>query len=64
LLSTAAGTSGQLLSSGGSNGLPSWIDASSLSVSHAATATKATQDGSGNVITSTYIPLSGGTFTG
>lgn len=64
LLSTAAGTSGQLLSSGGSNGLPSWIDASSLSVSHAATATKATQDGSGNVITSTYMPLSGGTFTG
>ena len=64
LASTAAGTSGQLLSSGGSNGLPSWIDASSLSVSHAATATKATQDGSGNVITSTYMPLSGGTFTG
>lgn len=64
LVSTAAGTSGQLLSSGGSNGLPSWIDASSLSVSHAATATKATQDGSGNVITSTYMPLSGGTFTG
>ena len=64
LLSTAAGTSGQLLSSGGSNGLPSWIDASSLSVSYAATATKATQDGSGNVITSTYMPLSGGTFTG
>ena len=54
---------------GGSSGvagifLPSWIDASSLSVSHAATATKATQDGSGNVITSTYMPLSGGTFTG
>ena len=64
LASTTAGTSGQLLSSGGSNGLPSWIDASSLSVSHAATATKATQDGSGNVITSTYMPLSGGTFTG
>lgn len=64
LLSTAAGTSGQLLSSGGSNGLPSWIDASSLNVSHAATATKATQDGSGNVITSTYMPFSGGTFTG
>lgn len=61
LLSTAAGTSGQLLSSGGSNGSPSWINASSLSVSHATTAT---QDGSGNVITSTYIPLSGGTFTG
>lgn len=64
LLSTVAGTSGQLLSSGGSNGLPSWVDASSLSVSHAATADKATQDGNGNVITSTYMPLSGGTFTG
>jgi len=64
LLSTAAGVSGQLLSSGGSNGLPSWIDASSLSVSHAATADKATQDGSGNVIISTYMPLSGGIFTG
>ena len=64
LLSTAAGTSGQLLSSGGSNGLPSWVDASSLSVSHAAAADKATQDGSGNIITSTYMPLSGGTFTG
>lgn len=64
LLSTVAGTSGQLLSSGGSNGLPSWVDASSLSVSHAATADKATQDGSGNIITSTYMPLSGGTFTG
>ena len=64
LASTAAGTSGQLLSSGGSNGLPSWIDASSLSVSHAATATQATQDGNGNIIASTYMPLSGGTFTG
>ena len=64
LLSTAAGTSGQLLSSGGSDGTPSWINASSLSVSHAATATQATQDGSGNTITSTYMPLSGGTITG
>lgn len=64
LLSTAAGTSGQLLSSGGSNNAPSWIDASSLTVNHAATATKATQDGSGNTITSTYMPLNGGTFTG
>lgn len=27
-------------------------------------ATKATQDGNGNVITSTYLPLSGGTITG
>ena len=31
---------------------------------NAATATKATQDGSGNVITSTYLPISGGTLTG
>lgn len=31
---------------------------------NAATATKATQDASGNVITSTYLPLSGGTMTG
>jgi len=31
---------------------------------NAATATKATQDGDGNVITSTYLPLSGGTVTG
>ena len=28
------------------------------------TATKATQDGNGNVISSTYLPLSGGTLTG
>ena len=31
---------------------------------NAKTATKATQDGSGNVITSTYLPKSGGTVTG
>lgn len=31
---------------------------------NADTATKATQDGSGNVITSTYLKLSGGTLTG
>jgi len=31
---------------------------------NAATATKATQDGSGNTITSTYLKLSGGTMTG
>ena len=31
---------------------------------NAATATKATQDGNGNVITSTYLPLSGGILTG
>ena len=31
---------------------------------NASSATKATQDGSGNVITSTYLPLAGGTLTG
>ena len=31
---------------------------------NAATATKATQDGNGNIIASTYLPLSGGTMTG
>lgn len=31
---------------------------------NAATATKATQDGNGNVITDTYLPLSGGTISG
>lgn len=31
---------------------------------NAATATKATQDGNGKVISSTYLPLSGGTLTG
>lgn len=31
---------------------------------NAATATKATQDENGNIITSTYLPLSGGTMTG
>lgn len=40
---------------------------SSQSVNYAtsaASATKATQDGSGNTITSTYLPLSGGALTG
>ena len=31
---------------------------------NAATATKATKDGNGNIITNTYLPLSGGTLTG
>lgn len=31
---------------------------------NAATATKATQDGNGNTISSTYLPLAGGTMTG
>ena len=34
-----------------------WVD-------KATTATKATQDGNGNVIANTYLPLSGGTLTG
>lgn len=33
-------------------------------VDYADSATKATQDGNGNVISSTYLPLSGGTMTG
>ena len=60
LLSNAAGTSGQLLASGGS-GAPTWVNASSLTV---AAATKATQDGNGKVIATTYLPLTGGNVTG
>ena len=60
LLSNAAGTSGQLLASGGS-GVPTWVNASSLTV---AAATKATQDGNGKVIATTYLPLTGGSITG
>ena len=61
----------------GSNSSDSYLrsyQTSSLSVKYAttsgscsgnaATATKATQDGNGNIITSTYLPLSGGTING
>lgn len=57
---TSVGTSGYILKSGGS-GAPSWVSQSSLSVG---SATKATQDGNGKVISSTYLPLSGGTVSG
>lgn len=57
---TAVGTSGYLLKSGGS-GAPSWADPSGLTVG---AATKATQDASGNVITSTYAKLASPIFTG
>ena len=42
------------------------LQASTLATikNNASSATKATQDGSGNVITSTYLPLAGGTLTG
>ena len=60
LLSTAAGTSGYLLKSGGT-GAPTWIDPGTLTV---AAATKATQDGDGNVIKATYLKLTGGNVTG
>lgn len=60
LLSTAAGTSGYLLKSGGS-GAPTWVDPGTLTV---AAATKATQDGDGNVIKTTYLKLTGGNITG
>lgn len=49
---TAAGTSGQILKSSGS-GAPTWVNQSTLSVG---SATKATQDGNGNNIASTYVP--------
>lgn len=49
------GTSGQVLTSGGSSA-PTWTSQSSLAVG---SATKATQDGSGNVITDTYVNLTG-----
>lgn len=51
---TTAGTSGQLLESSGSSA-PTWVNPSSLTVG---SATKATQDASGNVITSTYATKS------
>ena len=54
---TTAGTSGYVLTSNGS-GAPGWTAQSSL------TAGKATADGNGNTITSTYLPLAGGTMTG
>lgn len=66
---TGAGTSGYILKSNGS-GAPTWVAQSTLSVG---SATKATQDGSGNTITATYalknslnnyLPLAGGTMTG
>lgn len=55
------GTSGYVLKSNG-NAAPSWVAQSSLSVGSATSATKATQDGSGNVITSTYRTLANNTF--
>lgn len=54
------GTSGQVLTSGGS-AAPAWVNQSTLSVgsaTNATNATKATQDGSGNTITSYYCTLS------
>ncbi len=51
LKTLAVGTSGQVLKSNGS-AAPSWVNPSTLSV---ASAVKATQDASGNVITSTYL---------
>jgi hypothetical protein len=44
--------------------LPSSDGTLALTTDNVASATKATQDGNGNVITSTYLPLSGGTLTG
>ena len=59
-LNYAGGGRIYLGTSGGGN-----ISADGKSYSgNAATATKATQDGSGNTITSTYLKLAGGTMTG
>ena len=57
LLSTAAGTSGYLLKSGGT-GAPIWVDPGTLTVAAAA------KDGDGNVIKTTYLKLTGGNVTG
>ncbi len=54
LSQVSAGTSGQVLTSKGS-AAPAWTNQSALSVG---SATKATQDGSGNTITSYYCTLS------
>ena len=53
-----SGTSGQILKSNGSSA-PSWVNQSTLSVG---SATKATQDGDGNVITDTYRALDDNQF--
>lgn len=58
LAQIGAGTSGQILKSNGS-AAPTWIDQSTLSV---ASAVSATQDASGNVITTTYRRLDDGDF--
>lgn len=58
---TTGGTSGYVLTGAGTTSAPTWTAQSSLSVG---SATKATQDGNGNVISSTYLPLTGGTVTG
>lgn len=47
----ALGTAGYLLQSGGTSA-PSWVNPSTLNV---ASATKATQDGNGNIISDTYL---------
>jgi hypothetical protein len=52
-----------LLDASGNTLFPGIVTASAFS-GNASSATKATQDGSGNVITSTYLPISGGTLTG
>ena len=56
--STVAGTANYLLKSGGGTAAPSWVAQSDI------TAGKATADGSGNTITSTYVKKAGDTMTG
>lgn len=55
----AAGKEAQFLRGDGTWAVPSYA----TSAGSATTATKATQDGNGKVIASTYLPLTGGTLT-
>lgn len=55
---TSAGTSGKILAWPTTGSTPTWISQGSIA------AGSAVNDGAGNVIANTYLPLSGGTMTG
>lgn len=69
-----AGTATASSSTVGSSSLPVYMSSGTITqcsttlgvsiTGNSATATKATQDGNGNTISSTYLPLAGGTMTG
>jgi len=54
----------KLLDDSGNTSFPGSVTASGGFVGNASSATKATQDGDGNVIKNTYLKLGGGTMTG